>query len=72
MFTQQTFQEWRAHPLTAEFRQYLQDNREVLKEQWAQGQPLDLKHQTKALLMGELASLEWRDLAEFYGLTPEE
>lgn len=70
-FTEQTFQEWVSRPLTKVFLAYLLDQRDRLKDQWAQGQEMDPRHQTKALLLGELASLEWADVAAFYG-TPDD
>lgn len=54
------------------FRQFLRDQRDRLMEQWAAGQDMDLRHQTKALLLGELASLEWADYAQFYDLPSEQ
>lgn len=53
------------------FRRFLRDQRDRLMEQWAQGQEMDLRHQTKALLLGELADLAFDDYAEFYGIEQE-
>jgi hypothetical protein len=65
-FNQATFQEWRGHPLTQPFLQFLRDQRAALGEKWMAGADLSLQDQTKALLMGELSSLEWSDVAGFY------
>jgi hypothetical protein len=42
-----------------------------LARQWASGQAMDLQQQSKALLMGELSTLEWADYASFYGIEQE-
>jgi hypothetical protein len=67
-FTETSFREWKHSRLTQAYLQYLRDQVDRLKDQWAEGQEMDSRHQTKALLMGELASLEWADYAAFYGL----
>ena len=74
MMDKEQFQEWKGHPLTVEFLNYLRDNQTVLMRRWASGEPLTPEFQTKALLMGELSSLDWADYATFYGVdvTPEE
>jgi len=71
-FDRNSFKEWAGHPLTALYRQFLRDQREALKEQWASGLEMDLRSQTKALLMGELSDLEWGDVARFYEIESEE
>ena len=71
-FNKQTFQEWRHHPLTGVFLQLLRDQRADLMEAWGQGQDLDLRHQTKALLWGELADLAWSDYCSYYEIEETE
>lgn len=70
-FNSQTLEEWLHHPLTKVFRQYLKDQHNHLKDQWGQGQLMDLQQQTKALLLWELSDLEWADYAQFYGIETE-
>lgn len=73
MLNPESFREWKANPLTQEFFQFLKDQQSDLAQRWASGEAMDLQHQTKALLLGEMASLEWGHLASFYGLTePDE
>lgn len=67
-FDPQSFQEWKSHPLTAIFRQYLKDQHQDLKDRWGAGQEMSPIQQSKALLMMELATLEWPDVAGFYGI----
>ena len=67
MFSQESFREWTANPLTQEFFQFLKDQQSDLAQRWAAGEAMDLQAQTKALLLGEMASLEWKHLASFYG-----
>lgn len=73
-FNKALFQEWKAHPANRPFLQFLLDQRAALAEQWASGVEMPPVQQCKALLMGELASLEWADVAAFYGvaLDPDE
>lgn len=71
-FDRKSFLEWKAHPSTGPFLQFLRDQRSRLMDQWASGQEMDPRHQTKALLMGELADLEWPDVASFYDLSAED
>jgi hypothetical protein len=67
-FSRQSFQEWAQSPLTQVYLRFLSDQRDQLAQKWASGEALDQRHQTKALLLGELASLEWSDYASFYGI----
>lgn len=70
-FNKAQFQEWISRRDTQTFLRFLRDQRSDLMEQWAAGQDLDLRHQTKALLWGELAGLEWADYARHYDLAVE-
>lgn len=67
-FNRDSLEEWRAHPLTQAYHRYLLHLRDRLKEQWASGEALDLRHQTKALLLQELASLSFEDYADAMGV----
>lgn len=71
-FNRDLFLQWRDHPLTEVFRQYLLDQRETLGKAWMAGQPLSEAHQIKALLLGELADLDWDDVRQFYERPEEE
>lgn len=64
--SQDQMEAWLSRPDTRLFRQFLKDQRERLMEQWAAGQEMDLRHQSKALLLGEHADLKWSDYADFY------
>lgn len=66
IFNQETWEAWHSHPLTALWRQFLTDNRDKLGRQWMEGQSMEPGQQVKALLMGEMASLGWPDVATFY------
>lgn len=70
-FNQETFQAWRDSRTNRPFLQFLTDQRDRLAEQWAAGQEMDSRHQTKALLLGEFRSLEWADVAAFYDIETE-
>jgi hypothetical protein len=65
-FNQALFLEWKAHPLTAPFLQFLRDQQETLGKRWMAGDSVSPQDQTKAQLMGELSTLEWADVASFY------
>jgi hypothetical protein len=71
-FNPTTWEEWKANPLTAVFLTFLKDQQLKLADQWMTGQELSAAHQAKALLMGELASLEWSDYARFYEIEAPE
>ncbi len=65
-FNEQTFKEWRQNPLTAQFLQYLRDRQTALKDLWGQGQTMGPEFQVQARWMGELADLQWAEVAQFY------
>lgn len=71
-FDRDSFQAWKAHPLTKPLLAYFRDNRDRLAEQWAAGEAMSPQQQCKALLMGELSDLEWADVASFYDIPTEE
>lgn len=66
MMDKEQFQEWKGHPLTVEFLNYLKDNQMLLMEQWGSGMAMDPWAQPKALLMGDLSSPDWNSYATFY------
>jgi hypothetical protein len=67
-FNKEAFLEWKAHPLTKVFCQFLRDNQTELARKWAAGVEMSPQHQAKALLLGEMSDLDWQDYAQFYGL----
>lgn len=69
-FSQETFQAWKDHPLTALFRQYLTDYRKALAQQWAEGVSMSPQDQQTAKILGELSLLEWDDVESFYYAAP--
>jgi hypothetical protein len=71
-FDPKSFQEWKNNPLNRVFLAYLKDQQSDLMKQWASGQEMDLRHQTKALLLGELADLSWSDYAAHYEIETNE
>ena len=71
-FNKEAFLEWKAHPLTKTFQDFLRDNQTKLAQQWAAGTEMSQAQQAKALLMGELSDLEWSDYAGFYGLEADQ
>ena len=68
MMDKEQFQEWKGHPLTVEFLNYLKAQQVQLMNLWGSGVEMEPKFQVKALLMGELSNLEWADYATFYGV----
>lgn len=65
-FNQQTFQEWRDHPLTAVYLQYLRDQQAALAGSWARGNQMAQEAQSEAFLLGKMAALDWSEYADFY------
>jgi hypothetical protein len=49
----------------------LREQRDLLADQWARGQEMDPRQQCKALLMGELASINWSDIEMAYAKADE-
>ena len=72
MLTQERFDEWRSSPLTKEFFKFLSDKREDAKETWARGQEMSKEVTATAFVYGEILTLEYTDVAEFYGIELEE
>lgn len=71
-FNKALFQEWKQARANQAFFQFLKDQRAALAEQWASGVEMDPRQQCKALLMGELSTLEWDDVRRFYGIEDDE
>ena len=71
-FNREQMEAWLASRQTQVFHQYLKDQRDRLMERWAAGEEMDLRYQTKALLLGELADLNFEDYADFYEIEETE
>lgn len=70
--TKEEFLAWRGSPATEPFLKYLADRRDMLMQAWANGNPTDEADQTEAMMCGQIIDLEWKDVAEFYGIEEEE
>lgn len=71
-FDRKTFLEWKQHPLTGLFLQYLEDYRAELARMWSTGQEMAPRQQFRAEMAGDLARLDWASVAEFYDLPFDE
>lgn len=69
-WTQEEFTNWKASPLTQKFLAFLSDKREDLKETWAEGTPMSKDEEAIAFVYGDILSLEYEHVEEFY-LTEE-
>lgn len=65
------FRAWKDRKETQAFLSYLREQRDLLADQWARGQEMDPRQQCKALLMGELASINWSDVEMAYAKADE-
>ena len=63
---------WRHSPDNRPFFQYLTDAREAVKEEWAVGNQITDKDHAIAMTYGDLLALEWKDVADFYGLEEQD
>ena len=72
LFNREQMEAWLASRQTQVFRQFLRDQRDRLMERWAAGEEMDLRYQTKALLLGELANIDFSDYAAFYEIEETE
>lgn len=72
MWTKERFDEWRAAPLTKEFFKFLGGKREDAKEMWARGQQMSEEATATAFVYGEILTLEYEAVAEFYEIELEE
>lgn len=67
--SRRTFQEWKGHPATEEFCQYLRDQVDRLTLEWAGSEgEMHPWARPKAFLFRELADLKWSDVRDFYGI----
>jgi hypothetical protein len=69
--SKEDYQQWKDHPLTKAFHQYLRDYRQALMEKWAQGalapsSPESLMAVARCQMADEIATLEDDSIAEFY------
>jgi hypothetical protein len=71
-FNQESFNHWISLPQTKLFLAFLRDQQETLGKAWMAGQSMSPEQQCKALLMGELASLNFADYAAFYKIETED
>ena len=69
---EEQFKAWKHSPATQPFLKYLNDAREALKERWAQGAEISDKDHAIAMVYGDIADLEWKDIAQFYGVEDDE
>ena len=69
MMTKDQAQEWRQHPLTQKYHQFLLDHRAALMEAWAQGsmgQSEQMAAQAKCQLLDALVTMDDDWIANFY------
>ena len=69
--SKEDYQQWKDHPLTQQFHQYLRDYRQTLMDKWAQGalNPSSPEAQmavARCQMADEIATLEDDSIAEFY------
>jgi len=69
--SKEEYQQWKDHPLTQRFHQYLKDYRQALMEKWAQGalaptSPEALMAVARCQMADEIATLEDDSIADFY------
>ena len=66
--TKEEYLEWKHHPLTKQFHQYLKDYRQQLAEKWAKGVLCDPTHyQVRCKMAQELVDMHEGAISEFYG-----
>jgi hypothetical protein len=69
--SKEDYQQWKDHPLTQRFHQYLRDYRQAVMEKWAQGDylpdnPETLMAVARCQMADELADLADDWIADFY------
>src|SRR4051812_8113639 len=64
--TKASFQEWVNSRHTKAFLGFLREQRDLLADQWARGQEMSPQQQSKALLLQEFSTLNWRDVEGVY------
>jgi len=65
---EETFQAWKDHPLTKDFRALLLLKQQRLMEAWGRGHPMMPEEQAQAVLLGRLADLSHEDVLEILGV----
>lgn len=68
LFQREEMEAWLQSPPTRKFLAFLRSEQSKLGLRWQTGEEMSLQQQTKALLLGELASLNWADYALATGL----
>lgn len=72
--TQEEYQEWKAHPLTKKFHQFLADSRQSMMEQWGRGAltPQEsVTYSERCQMVAEILALPDDYISEFYRTTKE-
>jgi len=69
--SKEEYQQWKDHPLTKQFHQYLKDYRQVLMEKWAKGgyhptDPEALMAVARCQMADEIATLDDDWIENFY------
>lgn len=76
MMTADEYQQWKDHPLTVAYHQFLRDFRKDLMERWATGSIQNPQEQIMAMArcqsLDELVGLEDDFVSEFYRQKPKE
>ncbi len=66
MWTKEQFQAWAHSPETTEFKAFLRERRDVLKERWADGQEMTAHERAMAQVFGDLLNLTYEQDVEPY------
>lgn len=66
------FLEWKHHPLTEMWLQYLKDYRMQLAQLWASGEPLGPEVQATATTLTDMIEMDYEGIREFYRKEDEE
>ena len=64
--SQEEWEQWLQHPVTALFRGHLRDQGQSLADQWSRGRPLDSADQGRAQAFYEAAEIDYQQMREFY------
>lgn len=57
---------WRNNPTTRKVRQFLKDKQAEIAARWATGEVLEDNAQVYAQVYGDIADIDYADMAEFY------
>ena len=72
MMTKEEYEQWKHHPLTQQFHQFLKDYRQSLMEQWATGQfsmsetGRNTEMVARAQCLHDLAEMDAEAISQFY------